>query len=258
MAVLEADRAGRIVAYDEDRPDLYWVAFQASLAIEDTELMELWAGEFAPYVTGDRRPLYFETLSRFRASQGQGVQALANFLELLDTAPGPEFYTESTTVSLTFEIFRALQDGDAEGHSAGLTFLADYAADLPREVEELRLAYEDSIAVFTPREETRAKLGEGFQYWDEANFVQLIRFFEQTLELGGLTPEQETISRGLLAGAYQSAGRSDDAESTYRGILDLDPLFDVDAMVERVDEVYGITVFNSQAIEVFRNIRRIR
>ena len=88
--------------------------------------------------------------------------------------------------------------------------------------------------------------------------MQLIRFFERTLELGGLTPEQETISRGLLAGAYQSAGRSEAAESTYQGILDIDPLFDIDAMVERVDELYGITVFDLQVIEVFRNIRRIR
>ena len=258
MAVLEADRAGRIVAYDEDRPDLYWVAFQASLAVEDAELMELWAGEFAPYVTGDRRRLYFETVSRFRASQGEGVQALANFLELLDTAPGAEFYTDSMTVALTLDIFRALQDGDTEGHSAGLIFLADYAANLPNEVEELRLTYQDSIAVFTPREETRAKLGEGFQYWSEANFVQLIRFFEQALELGGLTPEQETISRGLLAGAYQSAGRSEDAESTYRGILDIDPLFDIEVMVQRVEESYGVTVFDRQAMEVFRNVRGIR
>ena len=235
--VLEADRAGTIVAYDDDRPDLYWVAFQASLAVADTELMELWAGELAPYVTGDRRRAYFETLSRFRASRGEGVQALANFLELVDMAPGPEFYVDSATVALTHDIFRALQDGDTEGHSAGLTFLAGYAANLPSAVDDLRLAYEDSIAVFTPREETRAKLGEGFQYWNEANFVQLIRFFERTLELGGLTPEQETISRGLLAGAYQGAGRSEAAESTYQGILDIDPLFDVDAMVERVDEV---------------------
>ena len=258
MTVLEADRAGRIVAYDEDRPDLYWVAFQASLAVEDTELMELWVAEFAPYVTGDRRSVYFETLSRFRVSQGEGVQALTNFLELVDTAPGPEFYTDTMTVSLTLDIFRALQDGDTEGHSAGLTFLADYAARLPSEVEELRLAYQDSIAVFTPREDTRAKLGEGFQYWSEANFVQLIRFFEQALELGGLTPEQETISRAVLAGAYQSAGRSDDAESTYRGILDIDPLFDIEAMVERVEELYDVTVFDRQAMEVFRNVRRIR
>ena len=259
-AVLEADRAGTIVAYDDDRPDLYWVAFQASLAVADSELMELWAGELAPYVTGDRRRLYFQTLSRFRASQGEGVQALANFLELLDMAPapGPEFYTDSAIVALTLDIFRALQDGDTEGHSAGLTFLMDYAADLPSEVEQLRLAYEDSITVFIPREETRAKLGEGFQYWNEANFVQLICFFERALELGGLTPEQETISRGLLAGAYQSAGRNEDAESTYQGILEIDPLFDIDAMVERVDELYGITVFDLQAIEVFRNIRRIR
>jgi tetratricopeptide (TPR) repeat protein len=256
--VLEADRAGSIIAYDDDRPDLYWVAFQASLAVADTELMELWAGELAPYVTGDRRRAYFDRLSRFRASRGEGVQALANFLELLDMAPGPEFYADSATVALTLDIFRALQDGDTEGHSAGLTFLADYAANLPSEVDDLRRAYEDSIAVFTPREETRAKLGEGFQYWNEANFVQLIRFFERTLELGGLTPEQETISRGLLAGAYQSAGRSEAAESTYQGIFDIDPLFDIDAMVERVEEVYGITVFDVQAIEVFRNIRRIR
>jgi tetratricopeptide (TPR) repeat protein len=258
LAVLEADRAGRIVAYDEDRPDLYWVAFQASLAVEDTELMEMWAAEFAPYVTGDRRRLYFETLSRFRASQGEGVQALANFMELLDTAPGAEFYADSSTVGLTLDIFRALQDGDTEGRSAGLNFLEDYAANLPSEVEELRLAYQDSIAVFTPREETRGKLGEGFQYWREANFVQLIQFFQQALELGGLTPEQETIARGLLAGAYQSAGRSEDAEATYRGILDLDPLFDIDSMVQRVEELYGVTVFDRQALEVFRNVRRIR
>ena len=258
MVVLEADRAGRIVAYDEDRPDLYWVAFQASLMVEDTELMELWAGEFAPYVTGERKRVYFETLSRFRASQGEGVQALANFLELLDTAPGAEFYTDSMTVALTLDIFRALQDGDTEGRSAGLTFLADYSTNLPNELDELRLAYQDSIAAFTPREETRAKLGEGFQYWSEANFVQLIGFFEKALELGGLTPEQETIARGLLAGAYQSAGRSEDAESTYRGILDLDPFFDIDIMVQRVKELYEVTVFDRQAIEVFRNIRRIR
>ena len=257
-AVLEQDRAGRIDAYDDDRPDLYWVAFRASLAVADAELMELWIGEFAPYVTGERRRLYYETLSRFRASQGQGSLALGHFLELLDSTPGPEFYADSAIVSLTLDIFRALQDSDTEGHSAGLTFLADYAAELPREVEELRLAYEDSITAFTPREATRARLGEGFQYWNEANFVQLIGFFEEALELGGLTPEQETISRGLLAGAYQSAGRSEDAESTYRGILDIDPLFDIDAMVEQVDELYGVIVFDPQAIELFRNIRRIR
>ena len=112
--------------------------------------------------------------------------------------------------------------------------------------------------MFTPREETRARLGEGFQYWNEANFVQLIGFFEQTLELGGLSPEQETISRGLLAAAYQSAGRSEEAQSIYRGILALDPLFDIDAEVERVEELYGVTLFDPQVTEVFRSIRRIR
>jgi tetratricopeptide (TPR) repeat protein len=255
--VLEADRGGTIVAYDEDRPDLYWVAFQASLAVVDTELIELWAREYAPYVTGDRRRPYFEALARFRATQGDGLQALTNFLEVLDTAPDPEFFADPGTVALTLDIFRALQDSDTEGHSAGLTFLAQYAADLPREVDDLRLAYEDSIAVFTPREETRARLGEAFQHWMDANFAGLIGFLEQTLGLGGLTPEQETISRALLAGAYQSAGRNEDAVSTYRGILDLDPLFEIDALVERVEELYGVTVFDGQ-VEVFRNIRRIR
>ena len=255
--VLEADRAGTIVAYDEDRPDLYWVAFQASLAVADNELIELWAREYGPYVTGERRRPYYEALTRFRASQGEGVQALANFLEVLETAPEPEFYTDSATVALTFDLFRALQDNDTEAHSAGLTFLAEYATDLPREIEDLRLAYEDSIALFTPREETRAKLGEGFQYWMDVNFAGLIRFFEQALELEGLTPEQETISRALLAGAYLSAGRSEDAESTYRGILDLDRLFEIDALVEQVYELYGVTVFDGQ-VEAFRNVRRIR
>ena len=258
MAVLTRDRAGEIRAFDEDRPDLYWVAVRASMALADTALMRAWAGEYSPYVTGDRRRPYYEALSRFMASQGQGVQALANFRDLLETTPEPEFYTDSATVALTFDIFSALQDEDTEGRSEGLTFLAGYAADLPSEVEELRLAYEDSIAVFTPRADTRMKLGEGFQYWREANFAGLIGFFEEALELGGLTPEQESIARALLAGAYQSAGRSEDAESTYRRILDLDPLFDLDAMVERVEELYGVTVFDAQAMEVFRNVRRIR
>ena len=173
------------------------MAFQASLAVADTDLMELWAGEFAPYVTGDRRRVYFETLSRFRASQGEGVQALANFLELLDTAPGPEFFAHSAIVALTLDIFRALQDGDTEGHSAGLTFLANYALTCRARLKSSGWPTRDSIAVFTPREETRARLGEGFQYWNEANFVQLIRFFERTLEW-----VDSRLSRRPSRGAY--------------------------------------------------------
>lgn len=258
MAVLERDRAGAIRAFDEDRPDLYWVALRGSLALADTALLRVFAGEFAPYVTGDRRRPYYEALTHFRASQGQMVHALDNFRNLVETTPEPEFYTDSATVALTFDIFRALQDRDTVSHSEGLTFLAEYAADLPSEVEDLRLAYEDSITLFTPREDTRVKLGEGFQYWREANFAGLIGFFEEAVEVGGLTSEQESIARALLAGAYQSAGRAEDAESTYQGILDLDPLFDIDAMVERVEELYGVTVFDAQVIEVFRSIRRIR
>ena len=255
--VLEADRAGTIVAYDDDRQDLFWVAFQASLGVEDTAIMEMWAGEFLPYVTGDRRRPYFEALSRFRASRGEGVAARANLLEVLNTTPEPEFYSDPTTFALTLDIYRALQDGDTEGHTEGLTFLRDYASNLPVEVEELRLAYLDSIAVFTPREDTRAKLGEGFQYWMDANFGELIRFFEQVLESGDLTPDQEIIARGFLAGIYQTVGRIEDAESTYRGILDIDPLFDIDAMVERVELEYGVTVFDPPAREVFRNVGRV-
>ena len=258
MAVLDRDRAGAIVAYDDDRPDLYWAAFQASLGVADAALMELWSAEFAPYVAGERRRPYYAAQSRFSASQGEGEQARTHFLELLNPAPEPDFYADPEIVGLTFDVFRALQDEDTEGRTAGLAFLAQYVVDLPAEVENLSLAYEDSIAVFTPREETRARLGEGFQYWREANFVQMMRFFRELIEVGGLTPEQEIISRGLLAGALRSAGLNDDAESTYRGILDLEPLFDIDEMVARVEALYGVTVFDQQSIEVFRNVRGIR
>ena len=217
MAVLEADRAGRIVAYDEDRPDLYWVAFQASLAIEDAELMEMWAGEFAPYVTGDRRAPVLPDAQSLQGIAGRGRAGSRQLPGAAGHGPRDGVLHRLHDNRPYARHFRALQDGDTEGHSAGLTFLSDYAANLPNAAEELRLAYQDSIAVFTPREETRARLGEGFQYWSEVNFVQLIGFFERTLELGELTNEQEMISRGLLAGAYQSAGRSDDAETIYRG-----------------------------------------
>ena len=256
--VLDRDRTGGIVAYDDDRPDLYWAAFQASLEVADAVLMEVWSAEFAPYVAGERRRLYYAAQSRFSASQGEGDQARTHFLALLNPAPDPDFYTDPETVGLTFDIFRALQDEDTEGRTAGLAFLAQYVVDLPGEVEDLRLAYEDSIAVFTPREETRARLGEGFQYWHEANFPAMIRFFQPLIEVGDLSPEQETIGRALLAGSYRSVGLTEEAEAAYRGILDLDPLFDIDALVERVEALYGVTVFDQQAIEVFRNVRGIR
>lgn len=258
MAVRTRDQTGQIQAYDDDRPDLYWVAVRASMALPDTVLMNAWAREYTPYLTEEREAPYHEALAHFWASQGQGAQALANFQSLLETTSGPEFYTDSATVDLTFSIFRALQDEDTEARAEGLDFLAGYAADLPDEVEELRLAYQDSISLFEPREDTRLKLGEGFRYWHEVNFAGLIGFFQGVIDQGGLTFEQETIARALLAGAYQSAGRGEDAESTYRGILNIDPLFDIDAMVARVEDIYGIRVFDAQAIEIFRNVRRIR
>ena len=101
-------------------------------------------------------------------------------------------------------------------------------------------------------------MGEGFQYWRDANFVQMIRFFEQTLEIGGLEQEQEILARGFLASAYLSAGRREDAEAAYRAILELDPLFDIDATVEEVRALYDVTLFDAQTIAVFREIRRIR
>ena len=47
------------------------------------------------------------------------------------------------------------------------------------------------------------------------------------------------------------------AESTYRleDVLDLDPLFEIDALVEQVDELYGVTVFDGQTTR-FPRLRR--
>lgn len=258
MEILDRDRAGTIVAYDDDRPNLFWVAFQGALQLEDPELMELWAGEFAPYVTGDRRREYYRALTHFRISQGQGSQARSNFMEIVNSTTDPEFFTDAETIDLTLDLFRVLQDGDAEEHTAGLTFLAQYAAGLPAGLEDLQAAYQDSIVAFTVREGTRARLGEGFQYWHEANFVQMIRFFEQTLESGGLSQAQEIMSRGFLAGAYLNAGRREDAETAYRAILELDPLFDIEATVEEVQALYDVTLFDERLIAVFKDVRRIR
>ena len=258
MEIRDRDVAGTIVAYGEDRPNLLWVGFQGALQLEDPELMELWAAEFAPYVTGDRRQEYYRSLSRFRITQGQGPRARSDLMEIVNPATDPEFFADAETIEVTLDLFRVLQDGDTEEHTAGLTFLEEYAEGLPAGLGDLQAAYRDSIASFAIREGTRANLGEGFQYWRDANFAQMIRFFEQALEADGLSEEQAIIARGFLAGAYLSAGRREDAETAYRAILDLDPLFDIDATVEQVQALYGVTLFDEQMIVVFREIRRIR
>jgi len=258
MEVRDRDVAGTIVAYGDDRPNIFWVGFQGALQLQDPGLMELWAAEFAPYVTGDRRQEYYRSLSRFRISQGQGPQARSDLMEILNPATDPEFFADAETIAVTLDLFRVLQDGDTEEHTAGLTFLAQYAEGLPAGLGDLQAAYRDSLALFTVREGTRASLGEGFQYWRDANFAQMIRFFEQTVEADGLSEEQAIIARGFLAGAYLSAGRRQDAETAYRAILDLDPLFDIDATVEEVRAVYDVTLFDEQMIAVFKEVRRIR
>jgi tetratricopeptide (TPR) repeat protein len=258
MEILDRDQSGTILAFEGERPNLFWVGFQGALQLGDPALTELWAAEFAPYLEGDRRQEYYRALSRFRLSQGQSSQAHSDLMEILQPTTDPAFFREVETIGLTLDLFRVLQDADVEEHAAGLTFLAQYAEGLPAALGDLQAAYGDSIASFTVREGTRAILGEGFQYWRDANFVQMIRFFEQTLETGGLEQEQEILARGFLASSYLSAGRRDDAETAYRAILELDPLFDIDSTVEEVQALYDVTLFDAQTIAAFREIRRIR
>jgi len=258
LEILDRDRAGTILAYEGERPNLFWIGFQGALQLGDPGSTELWAAEVAPYVEGGRRQEYYRALSRFRLSQGQGSQAHSDLMEIVQPTTDPAFFSEVETIGLTLDLFRVLQDGDVEEHTAGLTFLAQYTEGLPTGLGDLQAAYRDSIASFTVREGIRARLGEGFQYWRDANFVQMIRFFEQTLETGGLEQEQKILARGFLASAYLSAGRREDAEAAYRAILELNPLFDIDAIVEEVQALYDVTLFDAQTIAVFREVRRIR
>jgi tetratricopeptide (TPR) repeat protein len=252
--VAEREGLGDIISYGTDRDDLGWAAFRSAVRLDDVEAVGRWRAQVEPTVTGDRRREFQILMGVFQLQQGdtEAARERLNSLTMdgdLDVVANPE------VVSLSFGVYRALQEADSEAHQAGLTFLEAYAEQLPVELVELQDSYGDSLAAFSVRESTKVRLGGAFQAWMDGEVYGVIQFLEGTVGAGNLTVDQEVLARALLAGAYLDAGRSEEAESELVRILGFDPAYDAEVANARATELYGVTPFNEALLALFEQMR---
>jgi tetratricopeptide (TPR) repeat protein len=147
---------------------------------------------------------------------------------------------------------RYVETGDPEGGRALVAAMVDV---LPPELADLRLsvlARADSAAAVA---DTRAKLGEGFQYYRDGQFRDALRFFQAADERTDLTVDQQLIVKELLAGTLYSLTRIEDADNVYRGVFEVDPRFDLADRRERLGQLYGVSVFTDEMVAHFLEIR---
>lgn len=251
---LQRDRTAGIRVYGNDRADLGWTGFRSALRLGDEQAVERWRSEVEPLVQGARLRQLHILLGGFRLQQGYGEAALDRLTSLTMLAD-PDVFRDSAVVDLSWGVYRALQEADSVGHAAGLVFLQQYSEGLPESLGGLRAVYADSLTVFSVREETKARLGRGFQAWRDANFVGLIQFFEDVSEGGDLTRKQDALARALLAGAYADIGNLDAAREALRAILAFDPQYDARAANDEATELYAVTPFNDSLMQLLDEVR---
>jgi tetratricopeptide (TPR) repeat protein len=241
---------GRLSADADSRSRLLYQAFVSAYALRDYEL----AGEYArPLVElpqpRERLIPFLFRLANLHLMAGNARQASQAILTLVGQGPRPEYYRDSAVVAQSFQIHRNLRRA---GYAAdALEFLRLYTQSMPATITEVIEAYEDSITVIA----TRDALAPGFEFWSNADYSQVVAFFENVLATGGLSVEQIVVARQVLAAAYFAYGRRAEAEDTFREIFNLRPQFDLTREVPRIRRLYGLTLYNPETERFFGAIR---
>ena len=249
------EASGDIQAVGDAPGELAWTALRAAIRLNDTEAVERWRGQAETSATGDRLSRFHVLMGTFALRRGdlEGAKTSINYFRALQDA---EAYQEPAAIELSMGLYRALQEQDAASRQAGLAFLSDYQQSIPASAGDLAQQYADSLALFTDREATKAKLGPGFQAWQSANFVAMIQFFEGVLANGAdLTLQQELLARSLLAGAYIDIGRPEAAREALQTILALDPDYDTQAANVEASALYGVEPFNGSLSQLLLQLR---
>ncbi len=173
-------------------------------------------------------------------------QASQQILALVGQGVSHEYYVRPQVRERSFQIYQQLRD--AGSPEDALEFMRLYAQSMPVTVpEEMRNEYTDSITVFS----TRTRLGRGFALWKQANYAQVVDFFERQLTQGGLSAEQQVISWQILAAAYYAFGRRSQAEDMFRGIFNLRRNFDLGREIARLQKLYDLEIYNPETRSYF-------
>jgi tetratricopeptide (TPR) repeat protein len=241
---------GVLDASDEAKAQLLWVGFSSAYRLGEMNTAGTWAAQLAPLPQPWEQHIQFLFMAaEVHLRLGDSQQASHDILTLVGQGPRPEYYRDSDVIEQSYRIYGNLYRAGFEGQA--MEFLRQYAHSIPATVTELKEAYEDSITVFS----TRAKLASGFEAWRNTSYGQVVSFYESILTQGGLTPEEEVISRQLLAAAYFAFGRRAEAEDTFREIFNLRPDFVLAREIPRIRTLYALTIYNPETERFFGDLR---
>lgn len=245
---LELIQQGAVEADDAGRTRLGQLGFRAAYRQGDyAAAIRLGSNllETAPRTN----PEFFVRLARSYLELGRARDAGQSLLTLVASgAPGP--FQDSAVIATSFRIYHDLAADGSAGD--GLAFLRQYQRSMPGTVARLRAAYLDSIAVF----DTRVKLGRGFEYWRDANYPEVIRFFKEMLRAADLSSEQKVLCHELLAAAYYAFGRKQEAAAYFGRIYRIRPDFDLETEMSRIQHAYGLTsLYNAETRRFFGRLR---
>jgi tetratricopeptide (TPR) repeat protein len=256
LALQEATEGVRLVddgvldASDEVKGKLLRLAFASAYHTGDFQEAVSWAQRAAeiPMPRDDLVEFLF-MLADIYLRSGDPREASQHILTLVGQGPNPEYYQRTETIQRSYQIYRMLRD--AGYPEDALEFMHLYAEAIPETVpEQYHHMYEDSIIVFS----TRDKLGQGFESWRNADYGQVVSFFEGLIAEGGLSPEQSVITWQVLGAAYYAYGRRSQAEDIYKQIYGVRQNFNLSREIPRLQKLYNLTIYNPETRQFFSNI----
>ncbi len=241
---------GELNASDEIKGKLLRLAFASAYKQGDYRGAVSWA-QRAALIPMPRDELidFLFMLADIYIRLGDPREASQQILTLVGQGPRPEYYQRPEVIRQSFLIYRQLRDAGYPGDA--LEFIRLYAQSMPEAVPEPFLnMYEDSIIVFS----TRQRLAEGFEYWRNADYGQVVNFFEGLLTEGGLSAEQKVVSWQILAAAYYAFGRRAQAEDTFKQIFGVRPNFNISREIPRLKKLYNLQIYNPETRRFFGNL----
>jgi sugar lactone lactonase YvrE/tetratricopeptide (TPR) repeat protein len=256
LALLEASEGIRLIdegilaASDDVKGKLLRLGFASAYHLGDYNQAVSWAQRAALIPMPKQDMIQFlSMLAEIHLRTGNSREASQQILTLVGQGPRPQHYQRPEVIEQSFRIYHTLRN--AGYPEDALEFMRLYAQSIPETVpEKIRFAYEDSITVFS----TRDKLGPGFEYWKNANYGQVVNFFEALVTEGGLSAEQRVISWQMLAAAYYAYGRRTQAEDVYKQVYTLRSNFNLSREIPRLQKLYNLTIYNPETRQYFGNI----
>ena len=241
---------GILDASDDVKGKLLRLSFASAYQLGEYSQAVTWA-QRAALIPMPREDLveFLFMLAQVYLRLGEPREASQHILTLVGQGPRPVYFQRQEVIQQSFQIYRMLRGaGYAED---ALDFMRLYTQAIPETVDEqVRFAYEDSITVFS----TRDKLGPGIEHWKNADYGQVVSFFEGALTEGGLSVEQRVISWQLLAAAYYAFGRRTQAEDVYKQVYSVRSNFNLSREIPRLQKLYDLTIYNPETRQYFGNV----